>query len=157
MDAVLVLVLAVLAWLFVKRSNAGNSVTGWANYEDNTSTGDVVTGGTNLIAQAVAKFEGFFKAGSLPNRTKNPGDIGTFGGKVASYPTNDAGFAALDSYINRHATANPSWDFYDFFRYYLTGDTMGTAGPGQDPDAYAEYVAGQVGVDPTTPLSQVIG
>ena len=114
-------------------------------------------GGTNKIAQAIAHMEGFFVAGSIPQRTNNPGDIGTFGGKVRSYGTAAQGFDTLDSYIESHATANPTWDFYDFFHYYLTGDTMGTPGPGQNPDGYADYVAGQVGVNPTTPISSVIG
>lgn len=158
MDGLLILVCAVLAWLFVRGSQASTDVSaGWADYENDTSVGDVVTGGTNSIAQAIARFEGFFKTGTLSQRTNNPGDIGTWGSRVANYPTPDAGFAALDGYINSHATANPDWDFYDFFRYYLTGSTTGTPGPHQDPDGYAEYVAQQVGVDPTTPLSQVIG
>jgi hypothetical protein len=76
---------------------------------------------------------------------------------VAGYPTDEAGFSALDNYITRHAASHPDWDFYDLFRYYLTGDTMGTPGPGQNPDAYAEYVASQVGVDPTTPVFSVLG
>jgi hypothetical protein len=162
-DGVLVIALAVLAWLFYEGSRAGSVVGSGANeladYEGNAEidAGDSMQGGTSKIANAIAKFEGFFTPGTLPNRTNNPGDIGTWGGKVKSYPSPEAGFASLDSYITSKATANPSWDFYDFFHYYLTGDPMGTPGPNQNPDGYAEYVAQQVGVDPTTPISQVIG
>lgn len=124
---------------------------------DNAITGPADSTTAEDMAQAIAQFEGFFKPGSLAQRTHNPGDIGTYGGNVASFGDDQAGWDALTGYITSHADANPDWDFYDFFRYYLTGDTMGAPGPNQDPDSYADYVAGQLGVPATTPVSQVLG
>jgi hypothetical protein len=158
-DGLLVLAVVVLGWLFLSGGGQPNDTGNdpyTADYPDDSEQIGM-TGGTNAIAQAIARFEGFFVPGSLPNRTNNPGDIGTFNGKIARYDTPAAGFASLDQYIASHAIANPGWDFYDFFRYYLTGDTMGTPGPKQNPDAYAEFVAAQVGADPTDPVSQWLG
>ncbi len=159
MDAVLIIIAGVLALLFFE-SGAGTSASDnggsvWADYSN--TPGGTVTGGTSKLAQAIAKIEGFFVPGSLPARTHNPGDINTYGGKVGSYPTDAAGFSALENYITQHATKNPSWDFYDFAHYYLTGDTLGQGGQGQNPDGYAEFLASQLGVDPTTPISSVLG
>ena len=109
------------------------------------------------MSKAIAQFEGYNVPGSLPNRTNNPGDIGTYGGKVGSYPDAASGFSALQNYISGHAANNPGWNFYDFFTYYLTGDPNGTPGPNQNPNAYADYVAGALGVPATTPISQVLG
>jgi hypothetical protein len=143
----------VLVWLY----RQGVSNTGTAVQSDNTAGSVADYMNVRQVSEAIAKMEGFFVPGSLPSRSMNPGDIGTYGGKVRSYPTVEAGFSALDAYISQHAAAHPDWDLYDFTRYYLTGDTMGVAGPGQNPDSYAEFVAGQLGVDPTTPLSQLLG
>jgi hypothetical protein len=108
------------------------------------------------IGEAIAQQEGYYVQGSLANRTNNPGDIGTFNGNVGSYSTPGEGWDALNTYITSHAQAHPQWDFYDFAHYYLTGDTMGKPGPGQNPDAYAEGIANYVGVDPTQPVSSVL-
>jgi hypothetical protein len=156
MLVLLVIVLAVLAWRKLNSSQASTSPV--ANYDQQPAAPSVPSNGPlATMENAIATMEGFFTPGSLAQRTHNPGDIGTYGGNVASYPSDSAGFNSLGTWLQNHASANPNWDFYDTMRYYLTGDTMGTPGPGQNPDAYAEYVAGQLGVDPTTPVSQVIG
>jgi len=139
----------------------------WLASQSNASQTDAYIGGGSMantssdplgaMANAIATMEGFFVSGSLPQRTNNPGDIGTFGGKVRSYPDSSAGFSALQNYIGTHAAAHPDWNFYDFFHYYLTGDPNGTPGPGQNPNGYAEYVAGALGVSAATPISQVLG
>ena len=106
-------------------------------HQVDTSPGNTVSGVDNL-AEAIAQQEGYYVAGSLPNRTNNPGDIGTYGGNVGIYSDPGDGWDALNSYITTKAQANPTWDFYDFSHYYLTGNTMGTPGANQNPDAYAE-------------------
>jgi hypothetical protein len=124
-----------------------------------TGPGDSVSAQSDALdnmAQGIAQFEGYPLTGSLANRTNNPGNIGTYGGNVASYSDAGDGWDALNSYITTKAQANPEWDFYDFSRYYLTGDTQGQAGPNQNPDAYAEYIANYMGVDPTQTVSSVL-
>lgn len=150
----MVVLLAVVLLLLLWRANSAQTASLAAG-----SSAPLPGSNGNLAAvtQAMATYEGYYVPGSLAARTNNPGDIGTYGGQVASYPTATAGWNALNNWVSGHAAANPNWDFYDMMSYYLTGDTMGTPGPGQSPNAYAEYVAGQVGVDPTTPVSAVIG
>ncbi len=149
MYALLIVAAAALVWLTLNGAKPQGTQSQGA-----TAT---TSGGLDSITQAIARMEVYFKSGSLAQRTNNPGDIGTYGGKVASYPDSTSGWSALNTWVRSHAAAHPNWDFYDIIRYYLTGDTMGTAGSNQNPDAYAEYVAQAAGVDPSTPVSSVIG
>jgi len=162
-DALLILALIVLAALAYSR-RAANYVAGMAGGSELDYVGNGVTvdpsydsGALSNISEAIAKFEGFYKPGSIAQRSNNPGNIGTFGGKVSSYADVGDGWDALGNWISGHASSHPDWDFYDTMRYYLTGSTTGIAGPNQDPDSYAEYVANYLGVDPTTPVSSVLG
>lgn len=158
---VLLLILAgLLLWLYTKGQSSG-AAAGVSGANASPAGG----GGTNAadyspvsqFAQAVATYEGYYVPGSLAQRSNNPGNVGTFGGKVASYPDAQSGWDALTNWITGKASANPQWDFYDTMRYYLTGDTMGTPGPNQNPDAYAEYVANQLGVQPTDSVASTLG
>ncbi len=153
----LLALVAVLALLALRSSQSAQGGIQPANQPFAPPPQPGAGGGLNAMEQAIAQYEGFNVPGSLAQRTHNPGDVGTFGGNVASYPNDTAGFGALGNWLQSKASANPGWDFYDMMTYYLTGDTMGTPAPGQNPNAYAEYVAGQLGVDPTTPVSQVLG
>jgi hypothetical protein len=148
----LVALLAVLAWLFLRGGGAGTA----GDSGDSADGGDMSVA-VRKMSEAMAHMEGFFVPNSLPARTHNPGDIGTFGGKVRGYASDEEGFTALDSYITSHAAKHPDWDLYDFVRYYLTGDTMGKAGAGQNPDEYADYVAGRTGLDPTQSIFSQLG
>lgn len=158
-----IIIAVAILWLASSLGAAGQNDLGNGYSPEDFSTGSLgndsmaVNNPLSAMSDAIAKFEGFFVPGSLPQRTNNPGDIGTFGGNVGSYPDAASGFTALQNYISTHVTNNPGWDFYDFFHYYLTGDPNGTPGPGQNPDEYADYVAGALGVPATTPLSQVLG
>jgi len=147
MDLLIVILVAFAGWLWFNTPSSTGAASQDGSQPDNLSK----------LTQGVASIEGYFKSGSLPQRTNNPGNIGTYGGKIASYPDAGQGFEALQVWIQNHAAQNPNWDFYDMFHYYLTGDTLSPGGPGQSPDSYAEYVANYVGVDPTTPVSTVIG
>lgn len=147
---VLIAVIAVLAWRKFHPS-ASTAVAQPAEYPDGAA------GNLGAISNSIANVEGFFLPNSLAARSNNPGNVGTFGGKVASYPSTDTGWAALNDWITNHAAEHPDWDFYDMMHYYATGDTLGQGAPGFiSPDTYAEQVAASVGVDPTTPVSQVL-
>ena len=151
MELLIALLVVVLGWRWLTTSSQGGTVGQTA--APGPSSGDAI----GPITQAIAQMEGWFKPGSLAQRTNNPGNIGTFGGKVASYPDAGTGFESLQTWVQTHAAQHPEWDFYDMFHYYLTGDTLSNGGPNQHPDAYAEYVANSIGVDPTTPVSSVLG
>ena len=148
MDLLLILAAVVFAWLLFKPSPSSDTAAASAPSSNNP---------LDNITEAVARIEGYYQNGSLAQRTNNPGNIGTYGGKVASYADAGNGWDALMLWVQTHAQQNPNWDFYDMFHYYLTGDTLSNGGPGQTPDQYAEYVANYVGVDPTTPVSSVLG
>lgn len=173
MRIAIVVVAAVLLWLLLRKQSKGSSLP----------SGDPEAGKYPLPAQpvdpgpydqvqaydtpgqvpmeqlssAIATMEGYFQPGTLPYRTNNPGDIGTFGGNVVESPTPDAGWARLHGYVGKLAAKHPDWDFYDFFHYMLTGDPAGQGGPNQYPDSYAENVAGMVGADPTSTVSGFLG
>jgi hypothetical protein len=103
------------------------------------------------ITGAIAQMEG-----SNPS-TNNPGNImdlayykqtGQF--RVQQYPTPQAGQDALESLTNSYI--NKGYSLNDFFAKYAP-----TGHGNNNPVAYAQFVAGKVGVDPNVPLNQVGG
>ena len=109
------------------------------------------------LAQAVFQFEGG-KPGNINVRNNNPGNlrggpnqIGIRGaGGYAVFQDQGDGWDALNGWITRHAQTNPGWDFYDLFSVYAPKSDH------NDPDAYAEYVANYMGVDPSQTVSSVL-
>ena len=103
------------------------------------------------MALAIGRFEGFFKVGSLAQRDDNPGDLEKVGGGFQVFDDVSEGWNAVESYIQKHVDANPNWNFFDFFNHYLGGSAT-TAAPASQGNvqAYANFVAGQLGVDPTS-------
>jgi hypothetical protein len=113
------------------------------------------------LAQAIAQFEGFNSPGSIAARNNNPGNLRSWGsnpvvGGFASFPTPEAGWAALESQvqtnINRGLTLN------EFF-----GGKPGVYGgyaPAADsnqPATYASTVASWLGIPADATLADVIG
>ena len=87
----------------------------------------------------------------------NPGNImdlayynqtGKF--QLQQYPTAEAGQSALDSLITSYIGRG-----YNLNQFFATYAPSGHGA--NDPTAYANYVSGQIGVDPTTPLASVGG
>ena len=124
-----------------------------------TGAGVTEQGGTlgtvQKMAQMIYQFEGGGKPGATNEWNNNPGNIG---GGQATYQTQQQGWNALYSYIQRHVQANPNWTFQNFFAYYLTGDpnNLQTTIQG-DPVSYADYVASGLGASPTQTVSSVLG
>ncbi len=147
--AVVLIVIAAVLWLFARKSGS----TGTAS----TFGGQMSSNGLDNITEAIARFEGYYKPGSVAQRTNNPGNVGTFGGNVASYTNEGDGWTALQNWVTNHAAENPSMTFTQMMDQYLTGSINGTPGPNQDPAGYANFIADYVGVDPSTPVSQVLG
>ncbi len=104
------------------------------------------------IARAIARAEGYFVPGSLPNRLNNPGSLKDPNtGKLRAFPTIEEGWAALKHQVARmlegtSAFYKPSMTIAQIAAIYTGGDK---------PDAWARIVASELGVSPDTPLKDV--
>ncbi len=115
------------------------------------------------LANAIARFEGFLVPGSIAQRDNNPGNlragpgqVGTDSGGYAIFPDVATGQAALERQIQLNIDRGLTLD--QFFGG-LPGVYSGYA-PAADknnPGQYSATVAGWLGIDNKTPLSQVIG
>ena len=117
----------------------------------------------SAIAAAITQMEGFYP-GSLAYRNNNPGNLssgpgmtGTSGG-FAVFPDLATGQAALENQIQLNIDRGLSLDTF----FAGNGDYPGYAPKcsdpkcaGNDPTAYANFVGSQVGIDTSTPLSQL--
>ena len=109
------------------------------------------------LAQSIARFEGYYTPGSLPQRNNNPGSLRSWGslptrdGYVV-FPTPEAGWGAL----HRQVSLNIGRDLtlYEFFAG-KPGVYPGYApsADANDPGNYARTVAGWLGIDPSKRLS----
>lgn len=123
-----------------------------------------MAGQLDNLAQAIATLEGFGIPGARPTRDNNPGDVrratgmtGTDSGGIATFADQGDGWDALGTWLTSHTAAHPDWDFYDLTHFYATGTTTGTPAAGEaNPDDSADYIADYLGVDPTTPVSNVL-
>lgn len=154
-----VLIIAIgLLWLWYTNRGQSATQTGSGGFMDLggvPSSGGSALGPIQQMAQAIYQFEGGGKPGATNEWNNNPGNIG---GGQTTYPTQQAGWNALYSYIQRHVQANPGWTFQNFFAYYLTGDANNLNATNQgDPVSYASYVASQLGASPDQTVSSVVG
>jgi len=114
-----------------------------------------------LIAQAIARQEGFYVAGSIAQRNNNPGNLRSWGTNpivdgYAKFATVEDGWNALYRQITLNI--NRGLNLQEFF----AGKPGIYAGysPAADnnrPLEYAQYVAGQVGISPIVPLNTLQG
>jgi hypothetical protein len=106
----------------------------------------------NRIARAIARAEGYFVSGSLPNRLNNPGSLKDPNtGQLRAFSTVEEGWAALKQQVARmlegtSAFYKPSMTIAQIAAIYTGGDK---------PDAWARIVAGELGVSPDTPIGDV--
>lgn len=110
-----------------------------------------------IFAQAIARAEGFYLRDSIPSRAHNPGDL-----KLAGRET------LAGTSITRFADDNQGWTaLYRQLWIILTGQSdyytpdmsiedMAAVWTATDPDAWARNVAMFAGVDPKTPVWQVL-
>ena len=119
-------------------------------------------------AGAIATFEGFYISGSRPARNHNPGDlkyagqpgaIGQDSAGFAIFPDDATGFTALDNQLQAYVNEFPDYSLFQIMEHYL-GQNV-TASGGQttsqgNSTTYAVAVAGALGVDPTTTLSDLV-
>jgi len=112
--------------------------------------------------------EGFYQAGSIAQRNNNPGNlrsgtgqVGTAGG-FAVFPDAETGWAALVHQVYLNIERGLSlFTFFGGERYengsVIPGGYPGYApsGDSNNPNQYANFVASQVGIDPSTPLNSI--
>ncbi len=114
---------------------------------------------TDSISQAIATMEGFYTAGSIAQRNNNPGNLRSWGSNpvvdgYAKFPTVADGWAALNQQVNLNISRGLS--LYEFF-----GGKPGVyagyspSADANNPQAYAVFVAGRVGIDPSVPLNSI--
>jgi hypothetical protein len=123
----------------------------------------------DAIAGAIARMEGFYKAGSLAQRNNNPGNIRRWSPKVpvvdgfSKFPTAGEGWAALRRQVDRNVGRGLT--LYQFFAGVRDADGKVIPGkyPGyapsadkNDPKNYAEKVAGMVQIPADVPLITLI-
>jgi hypothetical protein len=115
----------------------------------------------DAIAGAIARMEGFYKAGSLAQRNNNPGNIRRWSPKVpvvdgfSKFPTAGEGWAALRRQVDRNVGRGLT--LYEFFG----GKPLVYSGYAPDSDGnrsrhYAEFVAKRVQIPADVPLITLI-
>jgi len=111
---------------------------------------------TATIASTIQQVEGYYP-GSLAYQNNNPGNLVYVGqtgaspgaGGFAQFPSYSAGLQALDDQIQLYAA-----------RGMTISQMMNTYAPasaGNNPTAYANQIAGALGVDPSTSLLDLAG
>lgn len=112
------------------------------------------------IAQAIATFEGFFKAGTLAQRNNNPGNLRSWGSApirdgYAHFETAEDGWKALYRQIELNISRGLSLS--EFF-----GGKAGVypgyapAADANDPNGYARFVATRTGLPVDVPIQTAL-
>jgi hypothetical protein len=113
------------------------------------------------FATAIAKEEGFYVQGSVPQRANNPGDLtddgdvgmgviatsGPQGAKITIYPTVEAGWAALTKKVARMLNGGSAVYTPDLTITEVGLKYSGTA-------QWGANVAAMLGIDPRTTLAE---
>lgn len=106
------------------------------------------------LADAIQRQEGWF-SGSVVYKANNPGNImdydyykktGQF--RVQQYGSYEEGRAALESLIGKYISQGLTLEEF-FAKYAPSGHG------GNNPNTYANNVAGWIGIDTSTPLNQI--
>lgn len=115
------------------------------------------------LSSAIAKFEGYFNPGTVAARNNNPGNlrsgpraIGTDAHGYAIYQTVADGWADLQDQIQRNVGRGLTLaEFFGGKPGVYAG--YAPAADSNNPNGYASFVAGQVGIPTNIPLSQLAG
>lgn len=116
---------------------------------------------TDSLANAIAQFEGFNKAGSVAQRNNNPGNLrsgpgqtGTDAQGYAIFPDAGTGWAALDHQIDVNIGRGLT------LQEFIGGKPGVYSGYAPSADSnnvqsYVGFLAGQLAIDPNIPLNGV--
>lgn len=161
MQGLALLALIVVAWLLLsKKSQAATVETANPGPPADQQPFDagVPMAGNNILQdmmQAINRMEGG-KPGNVNVRNNNPGNLRAGPGQVgenggfAVFASQDDGYSALQAWITSHVAAHPDWTFFDLFNVYAP------SADSNQPSAYAEFVASQIGVDPSQTVSSAL-
>jgi hypothetical protein len=114
------------------------------------------------LAQSIARMEGFLVPGSIAQVNNNPGNLRSGPGQIgtsngfAVFPDVATGYAALDSQIDYNVSLGLNLD------QFFAGEPgvypgYAPSADSNNPTQYASTVAGMLNIDPTVPLSGVLG
>lgn len=154
--AIGVIILGIGALLLLKRSPTG-TVTTWESFDLTPYGGPIVyPAEIKAMGQAIARAEGFYVAGSIPQQAHNPGDLkipgspNTING-ITVFDSDDAGWTALYRQLMLIVTGqsniyNLDMSIADMARYWTATQSS----------AWAANVAGALGVDTSAKLWAVI-
>lgn len=139
-------VAALLALALWHRRSIGSAVTA------------TTTRGVRALAEAIAKAEGYYVAGSIPSRRNNPGNLKLphFGGDgIDAFPTAAEGWAALYRQIEIIASGRSAY-YTPTMTIRQIGDVWAPSTDRNVPGAWARNVATALGVPVDTPIAQVL-
>jgi hypothetical protein len=116
------------------------------------TTGELSPTGMQALARAIATQEGFWTAGSIPQRQMNPGDISPGGGQPATYGSVEEGWNAL---FDQLATYDPDQTLAE-----VGGGGRGRGGYATDPNwaaGVAKHLSDQTGktITPEMTLAEI--
>lgn len=112
-----------------------------------------------VLAQAMAKEEGFGIPGAIPTRNHNPGDLRHAPGEmhpdgspnsVGSFATDAEGWAALERQLQLYTVEHPGITVGDMITQYFAPAIE------NDTAAYVTYVCNAVGCTPDTQLTDAL-
>ncbi len=110
------------------------------------------------LADAIARFEGYYKPGSVALRNNNPGNLRSWGSLptangYAVFPTPEAGWDALRRQVGMNINRGLTLDEFFAGKPGVYGGYAPSA-DANDPANYARTVATWLGIDESTPLAQ---
>lgn len=111
------------------------------------------------LAAGIARFEGFYAAGSLAARNNNPGNLRSWGsypvvGGYVQFPDAATGWAALRAQVQRNISRGLTLnEFFGGKAGVYSG--YAPSSDGNRPAGYAATVAGWLGIPSDRPLSQL--
>lgn len=109
------------------------------------------------MAVAIAKQEGFYVAGSVPQRSNNPGDLKIPGKptlpgtSITMFASADLGWAALHRQLYLILTSQSA-----YYNLDMTIDQMARVWTATEQDAWSRNVSSFLGVSPNTKLWEVL-
>ena len=150
-------------WIFLATAGVAVGLLLWQRQDEPApalSTSPAPSPGARLFAEAIARAEGFYQAGSIPARTNNPGDLklgapthGSSG--ITVFATLEQGWAALYRQLNLISTGRSA-----YYRNTMTirqmGDVYAPSADRNVPGAWANNVARVLGVSVDTPIGKFL-
>jgi hypothetical protein len=157
----LLVIAAVLLWHFSRQSQGG----GVAGSSSPTSN-PVDDNPLDNLTEAWARWEGYYKQGSVAQRNNNPmnvkgnwpGVVGHTASGIAIFDDPGDGWDAGSAWVKKQAAQHPDWSFSNLFGKVL-GDLNGNPVNNEqgDSEAEASYVANYLGVPVASEVADYLG